>query len=156
MDWSTTKPTNPGWYWIRDARRYGVAYVRQDTAFDAQKYLWAIALYPNHGMVSAQLNTWNDDEWAGPIDSPFMVARLCKWESGCNIPMQQAIEDPASLCLWHQACLKTGNPQETARDVAQFDAWLRALQLVEPVPEPWGKPAEVLFSVTLGKRVVES
>lgn len=155
MQWSNEKPTNAGWYWVRDSRRYGVAHVRQDIAFDGQKYLWVVAMYPNHGTEQGLMMTWGTDtEWAGPIESPFVVDRLCKWELGCNIPMPRAINAPESLCLWHQACLKTDNPQETARDFLMFETWLAVMQLVVPVPAPWWRTAEVLFAVTVGKREV--
>lgn len=156
MNWTTERPTNAGWYWVRDSRRYGVAYVRQDTAFDGQKYLWVVALYPFHGTEQGLLNTWGTDtEWARPIEPPFLVSRLCTWELGCNIPMPRAINAPEILCLWHQACIKTGKPQETARDFAKFDTWLASVQLVAPVPQPWDNTAEYLFAVTVGKREIE-
>lgn len=152
--WTFEKPTKPGWWWIRDDRRYGIACVRQSTAFDGEKFLWVDALYPSYGMNSGTMDLWpNTYEWLGPIDPPFLVTRLCAWGAGCSIPMRQEMDEPASLCLWHQACLRSVNPQGMALDQAQFDAWL--LTLVAPVQAPWSRRAEVLWPVTLGKRAVE-
>lgn len=149
MEWTTEKPNRPGWYWVREDRRYGMAYVRQETTADGFKYLWVEAMYPGFQHVSMDVEWWPTSEWSGPIDPPFLVTRLCNWEAGCNIPMQQVIEEPASLCLWHQACLKSPTPRVMAGDRAQFEAWINGR--VAP-PEPWGRGAEVLWPVTVGKR----
>lgn len=128
-----------------------MAYISQHATFDGGKYLWADAMYPGHNTVSMDIDRWSSlNEWSGPIDPPFLVTRFCVWESGCNIPMQQSIDEPASLCLWHQECIKSEKPQEMARDQAQFEAWMKTL--VGPVPEPWSMAPEVLWPVTVGKR----
>lgn len=152
--WTVEQPTKPGWWWIRDSRRYGVASVRQGISFSGIKFLWVDALYHTYGLHSAILDMFpTTHEWSGPIDPPFLVMRLCAWDAGCSIPMRQEIEEPASLCLWHQTCLKSANPRVMALDRVQFDAWL--LTLVDPVPDPWGRRADVLWPVTIGKREVE-
>lgn len=151
--WSLEQPTKPGWFWIRDARRYGIAYVRQGVSPDGLKFLWVEALYPTFGMRSDNLDVWpTTHEWSGPIDPPFLVTRLCAWESGCSIPMRKEIDEPASLCLWHQACLKSTNPPAIALDREQFNAWIQAL--AAPAPAPWGRSADVLWPVTFGKREI--
>ena len=153
--WSFEQPTKPGWWWIRDSRRYGIAYVRQGVAPDGQKFLWVEALYPTFGMRSDNLDAWpTTHEWSGPIDTPFLLTRLCIWDLGCSIPMRQERDEPASLCLWHQACLKSANPPAMSQDRVQFDTWIQAL--AAPVIEPWGRRADVLWPVTFGKREITS
>jgi hypothetical protein len=149
--WSLDPPTKPGWFWVRDARRYGIAHVRQGVSPEGLKFLWVEALYPTYGLQSDNLDAWpSTHEWAGPLDTPFQVPRLCIWNLGCSIPMLKEIDEPASLCLWHQACIKSATPIAMALDRAQFDDWIQAL--VAPVPAPWGRSADVLWPVTFGKR----
>ena len=68
MKWTTELPTEPGWYWFRNAR------LDKPTIVKVERYNKKLGAIIYHGLTRgcAYFITVHDDtgEWAGPIEEP--------------------------------------------------------------------------------------
>lgn len=70
MKWTTDKPTQPGWYWIKDGSAARIVELEIGT-FDGVYVAW---VWQVGSRAQIPLERFNCGEWAGPIPEPEEAA----------------------------------------------------------------------------------
>ena len=69
MEWTTCKPTIPGWYWYQDDSGYRFMTVALDRSARGVEILWGTGMSRQGSLSTARLERW-PGRWHGPLEPP--------------------------------------------------------------------------------------